>query len=54
MKRRNWDAQTKAKIVLVGLSGRSVSEIRTEYGIQQNQHDYWRDQVLSRAHRAFE
>ena len=54
MKRRNWDAKTKAKIVLEGLSGRSVSEICTEYGIGQTQYYRWRDQFLARAHRAFD
>jgi len=54
MKRRNWDAKTKAKIVLEGLSGRSLSEICTEYGLGQTQYYRWRDQFLSKAHRAFE
>ncbi|MFH1372747.1 MAG: transposase [bacterium] len=54
MKRRNWDAKTKAKVVLDGLSGRSVSEICTEYGIGQTQYYRWRDQFLSGAHRAFD
>ena len=54
MKRRKWDSKTKAKIVLEGLSGRSVSEICGEYGIGQTQYYRWRDQFLSRAHRAFE
>jgi len=54
MKRRNWDAKMKAKIVLEGLSGRSVSEICSEYEIGQTQYYRWRDQFLSRAHRAFE
>jgi transposase-like protein len=54
MKRRKWDAKTKVKIVLEGLSGRSLSEICTEYGIGQTQYYRWRDQFLSRAHRAFE
>ena len=34
MKRRRWDSKTKTKIVLEGLSGRPVSEICNEYGIQ--------------------
>lgn len=54
MKRRKWDSKTKAKIVLEGLSGRSVSEICTEHGIQQAQYYRWRDQFLSEAHRVFE
>jgi transposase-like protein len=54
MKRRQWDSKTKAKIVLEGLSGRSVSEICSEYGIGQMQYYRWRDQFLSSAHRAFD
>ncbi len=50
MKRRNWDAKTKTKIVLEGLSGLSVSEICSEYGIQQTQYYRWRDQFLSEDH----
>jgi len=34
MKRRRWDSRTKTKIVIEGLSGRPVSEICNEYGIQ--------------------
>lgn len=54
MKRRQWDSKTKAKIVLEGLSGRSVSEICSAYGIGQTQYYRWRDKFLVQAHRAFE
>lgn len=54
MKRRQWDARTKAKIVLEGLSGKAVSELCTEYQISQNQYYLWRDKFLAEAHRAFE
>lgn len=54
MKRRQWDSKTKAKIVMDGLSGRSVSEICSEYGIGQTQYYRWRDQFLSKAHQAFD
>ncbi len=54
MKRRQWDSKTKVRIVLDGLSGRSVSEICSEYGIGQTQYYRWRDQFLSGAHRAFD
>ncbi len=54
MKRRNWDANTKTKIVLEGLQGRSVSEICNDHGIQQTQYYRWRDQFLNEAHRVFE
>jgi len=54
MKRRQWDAKSKAKIVLEGLSGRPVSELCSQYQISQNQYYQWRDKFLSEAHRAFE
>ena len=54
MKRRKWDSRAKTKIVLEGLSGRSVSEICSEYEIGQTQYYRWRDQFLSSAHRAFD
>lgn len=54
MKRRNWDAKTKTKVVLDGLSGRDISEICNEHGIQQAQYYRWRDQFLNEAHRVFE
>jgi transposase-like protein len=54
MRRRQWDSKTKSKIVLEGLSGRSVSEICSEYEIGQTQYYRWRDQFLAKAHRAFD
>jgi transposase-like protein len=54
MKRRQWDAKTKAKIVLEGLSSKPVSELCSQYQINQNQYYQWRDKFLSEAHRAFE
>ena len=54
MKRRQWDAKTKAKIVLEGLSGKPISEICSQYQISQNQYYQWRDKFLSESHRAFE
>ena len=54
MKRRQWDSKTKAKIVLEGLSGRSVSEICSDYRIGQTQYYRWRDQFMISAHRAFD
>jgi len=54
MKRRQWDSKTKAKIVLEGISGRSVSEICSDYRIGQTQYYRWRDQFMSSAHRAFD
>jgi transposase-like protein len=54
MKRRQWDAKAKTRIVLEGLRGRSVAELCTHYQISQNQYYQWRDRFLSEAHRAFE
>jgi transposase-like protein len=54
MKRRQWDSKTKAKIVLEGLSGRSISELCTDYEISQNQYYIWRDKFLKDSHKAFE
>jgi transposase-like protein len=54
MKRRKWDSKTKARIVLEGLSGRSVSELCSEYEISQNQYYLWRDKFLQESHKAFE
>jgi len=54
MKRRRWDSKTKTKRVLEGLSGRPVSEICNEYGIDQNQYYIWRDKFFSEAHKAFD
>ena len=53
MKRRKWDSKTKAGIVLEGLSGRSVSELCSEYEISQNQYYLWRDKFLQDSHKAF-
>jgi transposase-like protein len=54
MKRRRWDSRTKAKVVLEGLSGRSVADICTDYQISQTQYYQWRDKLLGEAYRAFE
>ena len=54
MKRRRWDAKTNARIVLEGLSGRSVAEICADYQISQVQYYQWRDKLLGEAYRAFE
>jgi transposase-like protein len=54
MKRRKWDAATKAQVVIEGLKGRPVAEICTAYQIGQNQYYKWRDQFLASAPRVFE
>jgi transposase-like protein len=54
MHRRNWDAKTKAMIVLEGLKGKPVAEICTEHQISQSLYYQWRDQFLVHAAHAFE
>jgi transposase-like protein len=54
MHRRNWDAKTKAMIVLEGLQGKPVAEICTEHQISQSLYYQWRDQFLAHAAQAFE
>jgi transposase len=54
MHRRQWDAKTKARIVLHGLQGTPVAELCTEHQISQSLYDQWRDQFLAHADKAFE
>jgi transposase-like protein len=54
MKRRKWDAKTKAMIVIEGLKGKPVAEICTEHQISQALYYQWRDQFLAHAATAFE
>jgi transposase-like protein len=53
MRRRRWDAKTKAIIVIQGLQGKPVSEICHEQQISQSQYYQWRDQFLAHAANAF-
>jgi transposase-like protein len=54
MQRRQWDAKTKARIVMQGLQGRPVAEICHEYQMSQSLSYQGRDQFLARAAHAFE
>jgi transposase-like protein len=54
MKRRTWDANTKAMVVLEGLKGKSVAEICNEHQISQSLYYQWRDQFLAHAAKPFE
>jgi transposase-like protein len=54
MHRRQWDADTQAKIVIQGLQGRPVAELCHEYEISQSLSDQWRDQLLANAARALD
>jgi transposase-like protein len=53
MKRRKWDAKTKAMIVVEGLKGKPISEICIEHQISQAQYYQWRDQFLANMPRVF-
>ncbi|MER3424758.1 MAG: transposase [Nitrospiraceae bacterium] len=54
MKRRKWDAKTKAIIVLEGLKGKPMTAICQDYHISQAQYYQWRDQFLTNAPQTFE
>jgi transposase-like protein len=54
MKRRKWDAHTKAMIVIEGLQGKPVAELCTTHQISQSLYDQWRDQFLAQAAKAFD
>jgi transposase len=54
MKRRQWDAQSNARIVREGLQGRPVAELCHEHQISQSQSDQWRDHFLAKASKACE
>ena len=53
MKKRKWDAQTKAMVVLEGLKEKPVAEICQEHQINQNLYYKWRDQFLSNMDQVF-
>jgi transposase-like protein len=54
VKRRKWEPETKARIVLEGLLGGQVSDICQEYRIRPGQYYKWRDHFLHHCARAFE
>ena len=54
MQRRQWDAKTKAMIVLEGLKGKPIAELCHEHQLSQAQYYQWRDQFLAHAATAFE
>jgi transposase-like protein len=53
MKRRKWDAKTKAMIVVQGLKGKAVGEICLEHQISQTQYYQWRDHFLANVQEVF-
>jgi transposase len=54
MKRRTWNAHTKAMIIIEGLQGKPVAELCNEHQISQSLYYQWRDQFLAQAAKAFE
>jgi len=54
MRRRKWDAKTKATIILEGLKGKPVAMICQDYQISQAQYYQWRDHFLAHAPKTFE
>ena len=53
MKNRQWDAKTKALIVMEGIKGKPVSEICAEHQLSQSQYYRWRDEFLANIHQVF-
>ena len=54
MKRRKWNSETKARIVLEGLLGGQVTDICQQYRIRPGQYYKWRDHFLSHCARVFD
>ena len=54
MHRRQWEAQTKAMIVMEGLRGKLVAALCPEHHMSQAQYDQGRDPFLAHAPKAFE
>lgn len=53
MKNRQWDAKTKALIVMEGIKGKPVSEICAEHQLSQSQYYRWRDEFIANIHQVF-
>jgi transposase-like protein len=53
MQRRKWDPKTKALIVLEGLKGKPIVDIRLEHQISQTQYYQWRDHFLANVQQVF-
>ncbi len=54
MKRKKWDPETKAHIVLEGLSGRPVTELCNAFGVCSSQYYRWREMFVEHASSLFE
>jgi transposase-like protein len=54
VKRRKWDSETKARVVLDGLLNGQVSDVCRQYDIRPGQYYKWRDYFLKHSARVFE
>ncbi|MBU1002614.1 MAG: transposase [Proteobacteria bacterium] len=54
MRRRRWDPNTKAEIVLQGIKGTPVSLLCEHYGICPSQYYKWQERLTSNLPRLFE
>ncbi|WP_320175437.1 transposase [Maridesulfovibrio sp.] len=52
--RRKWDARTKARIVLEGLTNGGISELCRTHDLRPGQYYKWRGQFLENCHLIFE
>lgn len=52
--RRKWDAKTKARIVLQGLSGGCVNDLCRANDLRPSQYYKWRGYFLDNCHQLFE
>jgi transposase-like protein len=52
--RRQWDAKTKARIVLQGLMGGGVNELCRSHDLRPSQYYKWRGHFLENCHQIFE
>lgn len=52
--KRKWDARTKSRIVLEGLTGGCVTDICREHNLRPGLYYKWRGQFLENCHKAFE
>ena len=54
MKRKMRTSQEKLEVMMAGIKGRKISDICTEYGINQTQYYEWRDKFLNGATSVFD
>ena len=54
MKKKQWTAQEKFQIVMMGMKGRNIVELCNEYGITHSVYYDWRDVFLRDGVKLFE